>query len=118
MPMTVNAVCCTILGVIVLSPLLAGVVNSSVAIRTKIESVRSAVFRKEEGNLMESSSRKAQIATLQFAEKTCDLGIGPIDGADKLAPHHAIAVNDKSLRPTVRAIEIRRPLAGIAYCQQ
>ena len=58
------------------------------------------------------------VVNLKLAEEIRDFGLGPVHRSDKLPPHHAIAVDDVSLRKFERAIEPIALAAGIAHGKQ
>src|ERR1051326_2316441 len=61
---------------------------------------------------------RVSVVNLKLAEEICDFGLGPVHRADKLPSHHAIAVDDISLREFERAIKPVALAAGIAHRKQ
>lgn len=55
---------------------------------------------------------------LQLAEKIGNFGLGPVDGADELAAHYAVAVDNVGFGELERAIQVAALLAGVANRQQ
>src|ERR1700741_4918666 len=64
------------------------------------------------------SRRDGTQSTLQLAQEISDLRFGPVHRPDELAAHHALAVDDKGLRPSVRPIESGGFLRGIPHGKQ